>query len=100
MKLSITAMFIASLLLTSSGFAEDAKVEEKKELKEQTTCPVMGGKIVKEQFVDHEGKRIYICCAGCRAPLKKDPAKYIKQLEDEGITLDLTPPEEKKTEKK
>ena len=57
----------------------------------QTTCPVMGGKINKKSFLDHKGKRIYICCAGCLAPLKKDPAKYIKKMEDAGITLDATP---------
>jgi Fe-S oxidoreductase len=57
----------------------------------QTVCPVMGGKINKAQFVDHEGKRIYICCAGCSGALKKDPAKYIKKMEKAGITLDTTP---------
>ena len=58
----------------------------------QTTCPVMGGKIDKSLYVDHDGKRIYACCAGCIDAIKKDPAKYIKQLEAQGITLDKAPP--------
>ncbi len=58
-----------------------------KEIKLQTTCPVMDGAIDKNQYVDHDGKRVYICCAGCEAPLKKDPAKYIKALEAEGVTV-------------
>ncbi len=57
------------------------------EIKLQTTCPVMGGTIDKNQYVDHDGKRVYICCAGCEAPLKKDPATYIQKLEAEGITV-------------
>lgn len=58
-----------------------------REIKLQTTCQVMGGAIDKNQYVDHDGKRIYICCKGCEAPLKKDPAKYIQKLEAEGITV-------------
>jgi len=48
----------------------------------------MGGKINKSLFVDHDGKRVYACCAGCLPDLKKDPAKYISQLEAKGVTLD------------
>lgn len=54
----------------------------------QTKCPVMGGKINKAQFADVNGKRIYVCCPGCIGKIKADPAKYIKQLEAEGIELD------------
>ena len=54
----------------------------------QTVCPVMGGKISKSLFVDAAGKRIYVCCAGCISTIEADPAKYIAQLEKEGVTLD------------
>jgi hypothetical protein len=57
-------------------------------VKAQTLCPVMKGPIDKSQFVDYDGKRIYVCCGGCIAKIKKDPAKFVKQLEAEGITLD------------
>ena len=72
---------------THAGKHEPASQEQKTEIKLQTTCPVMGGAIDKHLYVDHEGKRVYICCKGCEAPLKKDPAKYIKALEAEGITV-------------
>ena len=62
-----------------------------KVVKHQTTCPVMGGAVNTNIFVDADGKRIYLCCNGCIGEVKKDPAKYIKQLEAEGITLDKTP---------
>jgi len=57
----------------------------------QTVCPVMGGKITKTLFVDYNGKRIYACCAGCLPKIQKDPAKFVKQLEADGITLAKTP---------
>jgi hypothetical protein len=76
----------------------------KAEAKAQTTCPVMGGPVNKNIFVDAEGKRIYLCCKGCIDPVKKDPKKYIAKLEAEGVTLDktpveTTPPEKATTEK-
>jgi hypothetical protein len=55
-----------------------------KQLKPQTTCPVMGGEIDKSLFYDYKEKRIYVCCEGCVAKLKKNPEKYIKKLEKMG----------------
>lgn len=69
----------------------DAQKTEKA-VKTQTLCPVMGGPINKKLYVDYDGKRIYVCCKGCIATVKKDPAKYVKQLESEGITLDKAEP--------
>lgn len=57
----------------------------------QTTCPVMGGTVDKAQYVDAEGYRIYVCCAGCIGAVKADPAKYIAKLEAEGVELVETP---------
>ena len=57
----------------------------------QTICPLMSGKIDKSIYADHDGKRVYFCCAGCVDGFKKDPAKHIKQMEDKGIVLDKTP---------
>jgi len=68
--------------------------------KEQTNCPVMGGKIDKKFYADHDGKRVYFCCVGCVEPFKKEPAKYIKKLEDAGIELTKVPAVKGKQEKK
>jgi hypothetical protein len=57
----------------------------------QTTCPVMGGKVNKALYVDRDGKRIHVCCKGCIGAVQKDPEKYIKKLEADGVALDPTP---------
>ncbi len=57
----------------------------------QTTCPILGGKIDQKVFVDYQGKRIYFCCTGCIDKFKKDPEKYLKKMEAEGVTPAKTP---------
>ena len=48
---------------------------------EQTTCPVMdGNKIDKNIFVEYKGKKVYFCCASCKAKFEADPEKYIAKL--------------------
>lgn len=49
----------------------------------QTTCPVMAGPVQEDIYVDHEGRRIYLCCEGCIAPFKKDPERYIAKLDSQ-----------------
>lgn len=59
--------------------------------KAQTTCPVMGGAVNTNLYMDADGKRVYFCCKGCPAEFKKNPAKYISKLEKEGVTLEKVP---------
>ncbi len=56
--------------------------------KPQTTCPVMGGAIDKNIYLDYQGQRIYFCCPACIPEFKKDPAKYVKKLEAQGVQLE------------
>ena len=59
--------------------------------KAQVTCPILAGKIDKSLYADHEGRRVYFCCASCKDDFDKDPAGYIKKMEDQGIVLERTP---------
>lgn len=81
MKLArlLTVSLIVFAFLISTPFAAD---------KAQTNCPVMGGKINKDVYADYEGKRVYFCCEACISTFKSDPAKYVKKLEGEGVTLE------------
>ena len=58
------------------------------DLKPQATCPVMGGKIDKDVYVDYQGQRIYFCCASCKENFLKDPEKYFEKIEKEGVLLE------------
>ena len=69
------------------GHGHRGKGAEGAKIKPQTTCPVMGGKIKKDLYLDHDGKRVYVCCKGCIGTAKKDPQKYVKKLEAEGVTV-------------
>jgi YHS domain-containing protein len=63
--------------------------------KAQTMCPVLDEPITsKDVYVDHNGQRIYLCCAGCKATFSKDPEKYIKKLEAEGVQIEKAPAQE------
>jgi YHS domain-containing protein len=61
------------------------------EAKTQTVCPVLGGNINKQVYVDYQGKRIYFCCQGCDAKFRQDPEKYLKKIQEQGITLEKCP---------
>lgn len=57
--------------------------EDQKLVAAQKICPVtgadlnsMGGPLP----VDVSGRRVFICCAGCEAALRKDPEKHLKKL--------------------
>ncbi|NOY80444.1 MAG: YHS domain-containing protein [Kiritimatiellaeota bacterium] len=55
--------------------------------KAQAACPVMGGKIDKQFYADYQGKRVYFCCADCIAAFKKDPTRYLRKLQKQGVSL-------------
>ena len=69
----------------------DGKTGATKKVKPQTICPVMGGKIDKNVYVDVKGVRIYMCCKGCAGKIKADPEKYIAKIKQRGETPEKLP---------
>lgn len=66
---------------TMAGCATmNMKKQADKPLVEQTICPVMGGAINKDLFVEYQGKKVYFCCGQCKGEFEKDPEKYIAKL--------------------
>ncbi len=59
--------------------------------KAQTECPVMGGKIDRKYFADHEGRRIYFCCPDCKTEFRAEPRKYLDKLKAQGIEAERAP---------
>ena len=90
MKAVYTAAVLAALM--AIGTTSCSKQEEALQPGKQTTCPIMNGKAINpDLYVDVNGKRIYVCCPGCIAPIKAEPEKYIRQMEAEGVILEDAP---------
>ena len=87
-RVKTMCLALVIMLLTIGYVSAETDVVK---LKPQTTCPIMAGKINKGIYTDYEGKRVYFCCKGCIAVFKKDPVKYVKKIEDEGVTLEKAP---------
>jgi hypothetical protein len=89
------AMALSMILGMGSGYVladgEDGSTGATTAVKPQSTCPVMGGKINKDMYVDAKGYRIYVCCGGCIPAMEKDPDKYIKKVQEAGETLAKAP---------
>jgi YHS domain-containing protein len=48
----------------------------------QKLCPVTGKAIDKRFFVDHVGRRVFFSDDTCAAQFAKDPATYLKKLDE------------------
>jgi len=82
---------LATLMVISFSNTGLAGDEDAGEVKMQSICPIMGNPIDKEVFTDHDGKRVYFCCAGCIDTFNEDPATHISKMEKDGVTLAQTP---------
>ena len=91
MKERLIMKLIKILLLTLVVLALAGGPALAADPKPQTLCPVLGGNVNKQVYADYQGKRVYFCCSGCDAEFKKDPEKYMKKIEAEGITLEKCP---------
>ncbi len=50
-----------------------------------TTCPVSGeklGEMGKPYVFVYQGQEVKLCCSGCKKDFDKDPAKYVKKIQD------------------
>lgn len=82
--LALTAVLLAMLLVfgckKKTGDEPSTPPAQSGQI-EQTTCPVMDGNpIDKNVFVEYKGKRVYFCCADCKAEFEADPEKYLDKL--------------------
>ncbi len=74
-------MALAGCTRDADGEAPVAAVEDA--IENQRFCPVMEGMPIDENiYADHDGKRVYFCCAGCPAAFEADPEKYMETLKE------------------
>ncbi len=84
---SVAAIALALAFAASplAGLAAESKKDKPKPYP-LDTCLVSGEKLSGEHgkpfvFV-HEGQEIKLCCKSCQKDFKKDPAKYLKKLQE------------------
>ena len=68
--------------LEASG-AAPVTAEATEPLIAQKTCPVMGGPIDPNIYLDYQGRRVYFCCQGCQAEFNKNPDEYMRKLDEQ-----------------
>lgn len=78
-------VLLAGVCLPLAAFAEDAKKAAPAKPYPLQTCVVSGeklGEMGKPFNYTHEGREVRLCCKSCLKDFKKDPAKYLKKLDE------------------
>lgn len=86
-RTAVIAVIVGLVMLLSTQAALAGMEEwlaEKPTAKPQTICPVLGGKISRDIYVDVNGLRIFLCCQGCAKEVKANPDKYIAKIRANG----------------
>lgn len=86
MKARIATLSLALFAIVAVGAlsAQDAQKETKtdsatvksQDEKLEANCPVSGGAVNADHFVEKDGKKIYFCCENCPETYKADPEKF------------------------
>lgn len=76
---------------TEKAVAQTEKAVAEVAAQAQTVCAVCGNPMNKEIFSDIDGKRVYFCCAECKAKFDADPKTYLEKMQKDGITPEAIP---------
>ena len=83
--LTIILLAAAGLLLAPLATSAADKEAKKPKPYPLETCVVSGeklGEMGKPYVFEHEGREIKLCCKSCLKDFKKEPAKYLKKIEE------------------
>jgi hypothetical protein len=76
---------LSAPVVMADGGHDHGKKEEKAKPYKPDTCIVSGdklGEMGKPVVFEYKGQEIKLCCKDCRKDFDKDPAKYLKKLEE------------------
>lgn len=76
---------------SEQAVAQTEKAVAEVAAKAQAVCAVCGNPMNKEIFSDVDGKRVYFCCAECKAKFDADPKTYLEKMQKDGITPEAIP---------
>jgi YHS domain-containing protein len=86
--LALTVPFFAFPLASLAGDTNSAAATPPKPDK-MSTCPVsgekLGGDMGKPYVFVYQGQEVKLCCSGCKKDFDKDPAKYLKKIQDAAV---------------
>ena|SRR5215471_2116394 len=80
--LTLTATFLGAPFVSLAG---DDKADANAKAYPLKTCVVSGeklGEMGKPYVFQHDGKEVRLCCKDCLKDFQKDPAKYMKKIEE------------------
>ncbi len=82
MKKIFLLMVFAGILICGPVFAVGTELKPQCVFRPfpQEVCPVMGGKIDKNVYIDFQAQRIYLCCPGCKETFLKDTEKIHEKI--------------------
>ena len=85
--LIISAVLALLAATPLAGRAADTDSKDAKDAKGYplTTCVVSGeklGEMGKPYTFTHDGREVQLCCKNCLKDFNKEPAKYIKKIEE------------------
>ncbi len=88
--LAAMALAAAFLALPSTGLAGDTNSAAATPPKPDklTTCPVSGeklGEMGKPYVFVYQGQEVKLCCPGCKKDFDKNPAPYLKKIQDAAV---------------
>jgi xanthine dehydrogenase accessory factor len=76
----IALSILARIVAVRRGEALSARVVAPAEDRATALDPVCGmavATVEQTPHVDHEGRRVYFCCDGCRATFEQDPSRFV-----------------------
>jgi YHS domain-containing protein len=85
MKTLIVGGLLAAVMVAGSMSSIAADKKDAKKEYPLKTCVVSDeklGSMGKPYVIKHEGKEVQFCCKGCEKDFKKDPAKYLKKIDE------------------
>jgi YHS domain-containing protein len=83
--LAVALLVAGALSVPILSRAEDAKKADQAKAYPLTTCVVSGeklGEMGKPMLYSYKGREIKFCCPDCQKDFDKDPAKFIKKLDE------------------
>lgn len=76
LTLALFAVAAVGVLNAQDDQQDTASDAKKVQDKIVASCPVSGGAVNEEHFVEKDGKKIYFCCENCPKAYEADPEKF------------------------